>query len=124
MYSLVTFPDLILLKSMNFKAVKERIEKRWNFQTGVVLSISRDVFVHINFKLTFKTIYFNRQRRRRKKNIYNITQCTLSFCEEQMPLFFILKNKCCECTGEMLLRRASKQSTSSKQLWMTVSSKI
>lgn len=67
MYSLVTFPDLILLKSMNFKAVKERIEKRWNFQTGVVLSISRDVFVHINFKLTFKTIYFNRQRRRRKK---------------------------------------------------------
>jgi len=55
------FPSLTLyaiVKSMNFKAVKEKIEK-WNFQTGVVPTILRVILVPVIFKLSFKTIHFS-----------------------------------------------------------------
>lgn len=81
MFSLVIFTDLILLKSMNFKAMKERIKRRWDFQRGVVLSTSRVIFVHISLKLSFKASYFNNQRRKKKESMYSIKQSTLSFCE-------------------------------------------
>lgn len=49
----------VIVKSANCKAVKEKVERRWNFQNGVVPTILRVILVPVIFKLPFKTICFS-----------------------------------------------------------------
>lgn len=59
------FPILnlhVIVKAMNFRAMKERTEKMWHFQTAIGPTILRVVLVPVIFKLSFSN--------RRRKNCW------------------------------------------------------